>query len=104
MKARFAIALFSLSLVASSALAADPMHGRGLAERWCSSCHLVSSTQTKASTDVPSFSEIARQPGFDAARLALFLLDPHPKMPDLSLTRSEAADLSAYIQSLDAAH
>jgi hypothetical protein len=26
---------------------------------------------------------IAKMPGFDAAKIALFLLDPHPKMPDL---------------------
>jgi hypothetical protein len=26
-----------------------------------------------------------------------FLLDPHPKMPNLSLTRTEATDLAAYI-------
>jgi hypothetical protein len=38
-------------------------------------------------------------PGFDAAKLALYLLLPHPKMPDMSLTRSEAADLTAYIVS-----
>jgi hypothetical protein len=31
--------------------------------------------------------------------LALFLLLPHPKMPDMSLSRSEAADLAAYIVS-----
>ena len=36
----------------------------------------------------------------DAAKVAMFLLDPHPKMPDMSLTRSEAADLAAYIASL----
>jgi hypothetical protein len=32
--------------------------------------------------------------------LAFFLLDPHPKMPDMALTRAEAADLAAYISSL----
>jgi hypothetical protein len=36
-------------------------------------------------------------PGFDSAKLALFLLYPHPKMPDMNLSRSEAADLAAYI-------
>jgi hypothetical protein len=30
----------------------------------------------------------------------MFLLDPHPKMPDMSLTRTEAADIAAYIGSL----
>jgi hypothetical protein len=36
-------------------------------------------------------------PGFDAAKLALYLLTPHPKMPDMSLSRAEAADLAAFI-------
>jgi hypothetical protein len=39
-------------------------------------------------------------PGFDAGRVALFLLDPHPKMPDMGLSRTEAADLAAYIATL----
>lgn len=38
--------------------------------------------------------------GFDAAKLAFFLLDPHPKMPNMQLTRSEAADIAAYISTL----
>jgi hypothetical protein len=29
--------------------------------------------------------------------LAYFLLSPHPRMPDMNLSRSEAADLAAYI-------
>ena len=28
-----------------------------------------------------------------------YLLMPHPKMPDMNLTRNEAADLAAYIVS-----
>jgi hypothetical protein len=40
---------------------------------------------------------MAKTPGLDAAKLALYLLLPHPKMPDMSLSRSEAADLAAYI-------
>jgi mono/diheme cytochrome c family protein len=88
------------ALATIPALAADPANGKGLAERWCSSCHVVSSEQRQASADVPSFSAIARQPGFDAGRLALFLLDPHPKMPSMSLTRAEAADIAEYVKAL----
>jgi hypothetical protein len=29
------------------------------------------------------------------ARHAVFLLDPHPKMPNFSLTRTEAADIGS---------
>jgi hypothetical protein len=45
-------------------------------------------------------SEIAHIPGLDAAKIALFLRDPHPKMPDMQLSTQEAADLAAYIVSL----
>jgi mono/diheme cytochrome c family protein len=82
------------------ALAADARHGKALAEVWCASCHLVAREQRQASADVPTFASIAERPDFDAARVAFFLLDPHPKMPNMSLTRTEAADLAAYIASL----
>jgi len=32
--------------------------------------------------------------------VAYFLLDPHPKMPNFPLNRTEAADIAAYIGSL----
>jgi mono/diheme cytochrome c family protein len=83
---------------ADVALAADATHGRVLAERWCVSCHMISSGQAQA-TEAPPFSTIARQPDLDAARLAYFLMEPHPKMPSMALTRNEAADLAAYIKS-----
>ena len=87
-------------LAAAPALAADASNGKRLAERWCTGCHLVSSSQTKASDQVPPFATIAKMPDFSAAKMALFLLDPHPKMPSFSLTRSEASDIAAYINSL----
>jgi hypothetical protein len=40
------------------------------------------------------------RPDFDAAKIAAFLLEPHPKMPNMSLSRTEAADLAAYIATL----
>ena len=56
--------------------------------------------QRQASSDAPPFSTVARNPNFIVDRLAFFLLDPHPKMPNMSLTRIEATDLAAYIASL----
>jgi len=85
---------------ASSALAADADHGADLAKRWCAACHVVANGQTQASADVPSFASVARRPDFSPERLAFFLLDPHPKMPNFPLSRAEAADLAAYIGSL----
>ena len=84
----------------SNALAADANHGADLAKRWCASCHVVTSSQTQASADVPSFASIARKPDFSPERLAFFLLDPHPKMPNFPLSRTEATDIAAYIGSL----
>jgi len=84
----------------SSALAADASHGADLAKRWCASCHVVTGSQTQASADVPSFASIAHKPDFSPERLAFFLLDPHPKMPNFPLSRTEAADIAAYIGSL----
>jgi mono/diheme cytochrome c family protein len=82
-------------------LAADAANGSRLAHRWCEACHVVAPTQSRSSVDAPPpFPTIAARPDFDAAKLALFLRDPHPKMPDMSLTRTEAADLAAYIGSL----
>jgi len=36
-----------------------------------------------------------------ASELKDFLTDPHPKMPNMSLSRSEIADIVAYIKTLD---
>lgn len=87
-------------LSTSAAIAADADHGGDLAKRWCASCHLVTSDQKQASADVPSFVSIARKPDFTPEKLAFFLLDPHPKMPNFPLSRNEAVDIAAYIGSL----
>jgi mono/diheme cytochrome c family protein len=92
--------LLGAALKSSPGWAADPAHGEELARRWCAGCHVVASDQRQASSDAPPFSAIARNPNFNVDRLAFFLLDPHPKMPNMSLTRIEATDLAAYIASL----
>ncbi|MGA7804263.1 c-type cytochrome [Bradyrhizobium sp.] len=82
------------------AMAADASHGSDLAKRWCSSCHLVDSNQKQADADVPSFAAIASKSDFTPEKVAFFLLDPHPKMPNFLLSRTEAADIAAYVSSL----
>jgi len=93
-------ACVAAALLATPALAADANNGRQIAFRWCQPCHVVAETQRRPTGEAPPFSEIAGRPDFNAGRLAIFLLDPHPRMPDMSLTRAEAADLAAYIGSL----
>jgi mono/diheme cytochrome c family protein len=87
-------------LAATPVVAANIKQGETLAKRWCASCHLAGAGQKSATTDAPTFASVAAKPGFDAAKLAFFLLDPHPKMPRMSLSRKEAEDIAGYIASL----
>lgn len=95
-----ALLLFTILAAPSNAWAANATNGQRLAERWCASCHVVASGQKHGSTQAPPFSEVAKKEHMDAPMLALFLLLPHPRMPDMALSRAEAADLAAYIVSL----
>jgi mono/diheme cytochrome c family protein len=89
-----------LAAAGHAAPAADANNGLRLAERWCASCHIVSSSQRKGADGVPPFASIAKRPGFNVDRLAFFLLDPHPVMPSMALSRTEAQDIAAYIAQL----
>jgi len=75
--------------------------GKDIALKWCASCHVVTEGQESASADVPAFASIAERYGEEIGALEAFLADPHPVMPDMSLTRQEIRDLLAYIDSLD---
>ena len=97
----FLLAASFMLLAQQPALAADPSNGKSIAERWCSSCHLVEHEQKTATTDqAPPFASIANRPEFSASRLALLLLAPHPNMPGLALSQPEIADLADYILTL----
>jgi len=96
---------FALGFVISLAIACGQTHpaadagkGETLAKRWCAACHVVASDQQRGTIQAPPFSSIANKSDFNETTLAYFLLTPHPQMPDMSLTRSEAADLAAYIK------
>ncbi len=97
---RMSVAAVALELACGASLAADAAHGEGLARRWCASCHIVAPDQTRGADNVPAFATIAKIRGFSADKIAQFLMDPHPKMPDMQLSREEAKDLGAYIASL----
>lgn len=78
----------------------DAAYGRGLAIRWCSSCHMVTPDQQGAVAGAPPFATIARSPGFNADRLAHLMLSPHPNMAKLALSRTAIDDIAAYILAL----
>jgi mono/diheme cytochrome c family protein len=94
------LAAASIALTTVPGFAADAAQGLLLAKRWCAACHLVAADQKEANADAPPFATIASAPHFSAEALAYFLLDPHPKMPDLPLSRYQASDIAAYIVSL----
>jgi len=93
--------IFALVGAASLATARPGEAGRGetIAKRWCSACHVVAQDQTRANADAPPFADVALR--FADKEIAAFLANPHSKMPDMSLTRDEIADIVAYIRSLD---
>ncbi len=88
------------ALAAAPACAGDAQKGAVIAKRWCASCHVVSKDQTSANADAPSFFDIAQR-RTDRKQLGNFLVDPHPPMPDMHLSRKEIDDIVAYIRSLD---
>ena len=87
-------------VLGSSALAAEADNGKTLANRWCSSCHVVDQEQKLATDQAPPFASLARMPAFNANKLAFLLLKPHPNMPTLSLSRAEIDDIAEYIATL----
>ncbi|HKZ97709.1 MAG TPA: cytochrome c [Hyphomicrobiaceae bacterium] len=101
-----AIWTLSASLCANSGALAqvgpDASKGRALADKLCTSCHIVGkeAPSTTVPADVPSFAAIASRPGQTAEAIADRFVMPHLSMPQIQLTRSEVADLAAYIHSL----
>ncbi|WP_417687635.1 c-type cytochrome [Roseibium sp.] len=91
----------SIVMTSSAALAADVANGKALALKWCSACHLVANDQERVSdAPLPSFYDVAKDPSLSSEALKTFLADPHPKMPNMSLSNSEISDLAGYIGSL----
>lgn len=94
------VLLLGASLAQEAGAYEDAANGRQLAERWCASCHLVSADQKQTLSDVPPFATIAKRSDEELSNLSGLLADPHPKMPEMNLTRQEITDLLAYIRSL----
>ena len=95
-----ALLVFAGVLITAPAVAGDPATGAVIAKRWCASCHVVVKDQTAASADAPSFYDVAQR-RTDRKKIANFLIDPHPPMPDMHLSRKEIDDIVSYIRSLD---
>ncbi|MBV8457983.1 MAG: cytochrome c [Acetobacteraceae bacterium] len=79
---------------------ASASHGAEIAQHWCSSCHLVSSTARAGSDVAPSFRSIAADPSKTPDHLRGFLSRPHWPMPPLQLSGNEIEDIVAYLGTL----
>jgi mono/diheme cytochrome c family protein len=77
--------------------AGDPAKGKATAERWCTSCHTVSSSRGGSDT-APNFVSIAQMR--DDNYLRGVLAEPHPPMPPIALSRYQIDDLVAYFGAL----
>lgn len=91
--------LLAAGLITSATLAADAENGKRLAEMRCIGCHIGLPDQRRAVSDAPPFDVIARKFSPNPETLAFSLLEPHPRM-NVMLTRSEAQDIAAYINTL----
>ena len=89
---------FLIGLAATPTLAADIASGQRIAARWCAACHMISPGQAQSSPDAPSFAAVAGR--FESKELRLFLTAPYPRMPNMTLSQPEIADLVAYIRML----
>jgi cytochrome c len=79
----------------------DIAHGRTLAQTWCVTCHVIDRTQTsQVPSGPPPFPVLADDPEKTPEELANFMRNPHPPMPQMSLTNVEVKDLVGYILSL----
>ncbi len=95
-----ALSLAALALASMNATAADLEAGRRLVQQRCAACHIVTgSRRNDVVADAPPFLVIGRKYGFDAEAIALNLVGPHAKM-NFALSRPEANDVAAYIESL----
>ena len=100
--------LKSLGLAAAAAITLSGLagaqerveQGHEIARNWCSGCHVVEPGGTSGSDAAPPLPVVAQDSSLSPDRLRAWLADPHPPMPNLSLTREEIEALVAYIGSL----
>src|SRR5262245_36621519 len=90
-----------LGVLPTIAAAQDAERGREIAQRWCSSCHVVERTAAAASANgLPTFPALANRTDLSADRLRAAINPQHSRMPDLALSKRQQDDLIAYIFSL----
>jgi mono/diheme cytochrome c family protein len=99
-----AAAVMALTMAAANAQEAmgDAAAGRAFAAHACAPCHAITpGPHAERMFEIgPDFQAIADTLGMTATALTAFMQTSHPKMPNLILSREQAADVIAYILSL----
>ena len=100
----FAVAAFIALLAANPSASSEGSAeaGKGLAQRWCASCHQVE-PGAPAKDVAPPFASLGVQRGKDPGWIRAWLANPHPPMQGISLSRRQIDDIIAYLQSLASA-
>jgi mono/diheme cytochrome c family protein len=99
---RFLPVLAGLSAlgVSTACLAAGNAEaGKELAARSCSACHALPSAASAADAARP-FANIARAYKDDRRWIRAWLMNPHPPMKGLDLSRQQIDDIVAYLETL----
>jgi mono/diheme cytochrome c family protein len=94
--------LLSLALCAAApayAATGSADAGRQLVMRSCTSCHAPEAT-TSATDGAPPLSYISKDIKERPAFIRGWLMDPHPPMPGIMLSRQQIDDIIAYLNSL----
>ena len=91
--------LFAFTIPGMAATAGDAKQGQQLVERSCSSCHATNVTATVAD-GAPPLSFIAKDNKARPAWIRGWLMDPHPPMPGIMLSRQQVDNIIAYLNTL----
>jgi mono/diheme cytochrome c family protein len=99
MRLRFIIVAFIGMSAIPAYAAGNADAGRDLVLRSCTSCHAPNGT-TAATDQAPPLSFIARDTKRDPTWIHGWLMDPHPPMPSIMLSRQQVDDIIAYLNTL----
>lgn len=77
----------------------DPVAGRAIVQAQCSTCHAGPGFGGPLRQG-PSLQAVANMPSTTSTSLHVFLMTPHPTMPNYRLSAQEIDDVVAYILSL----
>jgi mono/diheme cytochrome c family protein len=95
------LATVLVGIAAPSFAAADANAGRDLVTRSCITCHSTGTSKT-ASDGAPPLSFLAKDNKERPAWVRGWLMDPHPPMPNITLSRAQIDNVIAYLNSLPA--